>query len=84
MMAQSELKKHAELFDKMADVLGVDLEKAIEDTGALNLIELGDAVLRCAGCSDPSHCAGWLNAHENGAEKAPGYCQNIELFERLK
>ena len=84
MVAQAELKKHAALFDQMAGHVGVDLERAIETDGSLSLDELGDAVLRCAGCSDPGHCAGWMAEQAGVASDAPSYCRNTDLFSRLK
>jgi hypothetical protein len=82
MESQQKLKKHAALFDEMATHLGIDLEAAFERGEALTLDELGEAVLRCANCSDPAHCAGWLGARTE--PRAPSYCQNLDLLSRLK
>ena len=80
------LKKHAHLFDEMAQTLGVDLEAAlIEGRAGFDTDTLGEAVLRCTGCSDPGHCAGWLARPEaQGAEAAPGYCSNGALLDALR
>ncbi|MEX0339202.1 MAG: DUF6455 family protein [Arenibacterium sp.] len=82
MIAQQKLKKHAALFDKMAAKVGVDLEAAFERDSTLTLDELGDAVLRCAECSDPGHCEGWLS--DGVANRAPSYCRNRELLDHLR
>ncbi|WP_306028432.1 DUF6455 family protein [Stappia sp. MMSF_3263] len=40
------------------------------------------AIHRCMGCDRPQDCAGWLDAHEDGARQTPDYCRNGELFAR--
>ena len=75
------LKHHAGLVDRMAGTVGVDLEQAVLD-GALRFDAIADAVLRCTGCPDPAHCAGWLARHDT-ADAPPGYCRNAALFAGL-
>lgn len=82
MVAQPELKHHAALFDEMASHVGVDLEAAFEQGGTLTLDEIGEAVLRCANCSDPGHCTGWLELDQEA--RAPSYCENRDLLKRLQ
>jgi hypothetical protein len=83
MQSQKTLKRHAGLVDRMATTLGLDLEeKALR--GELSVDEIGDAVLRCTGCTDPGSCEGWLDAHaDSGASEPPGYCRNADLFAEL-
>lgn len=38
------------------------------------------AAHRCMGCDRPRDCAEWLAEHEDGADRAPGYCRNGDLF----
>ena len=83
MTANLTYRKHADLVDRMANTLGLDLEeKAME--GKLQIDTLGDAVLHCKGCSDPEGCERWLAAQTGTAEEAPGMCRNADLFELLK
>ena len=83
-MGQSILKRHAELVDRMATTLGVDLEEATM-RGDLPMDEIADVVLRCTNCSDPDGCAHWLDDHAaTGADHAPGYCRNAVQLEGLR
>ncbi|MCE8008687.1 DUF6455 family protein [Aestuariivita sp.] len=81
MYDRSDLKHHAGLVDRMAQTVGVDLEEAVLE-GRMEFDALADAVLRCAGCSDPGHCAGWLDTAQPGA-MPPGYCRNTDLLKAL-
>ena len=83
MQNRSVLKRHAQLVDRMASALGIDLEEA-GMRGDLSPSELSDAVLRCTGCSDPDQCERWLDEHEQGADETPGGCRNSDLFRQLK
>ncbi|MCB1341611.1 MAG: hypothetical protein KDK24_11245 [Pseudooceanicola sp.] len=76
-----DMKRHAGLVDDMARALGVDLEEAAL-RGLVDIDEISDAVLRCAGCADPGHCAGVLAAQPRLAA-APGYCRNRALMGQL-
>lgn len=76
------LKHHANLMDRMADTVGVDLQDAVIQ-GAARFDDIADAVLHCTECSNPAHCAAWLEKTP-AAEEPPGYCRNAELFARLK
>jgi hypothetical protein len=82
MHSPETLKRHAALMDRMSEKLGVDLEEAVL-TGLLRFDEVADAVLRCASCSNPEHCAGWL-AESAARDAPPGYCRNTELFAALR
>ena len=86
MQNRDVLKRHADLVDSMADTLGIDLEVAAM-RGDLDIEEISDAVLRCTACSNPEHCAGWIEAKRSEGEtvdKPVSYCRNSALFERLK
>lgn len=83
MPANLTYKRHADLVDRMANALGLDLEEKIME-GKLQIDTLGDAVLRCTGCTDPTACEGWLATVEGVAPEAPGMCRNVDLFELLK
>lgn len=77
-------KRHADLVDRMANTLGLDLEEKIMQ-GKLEIDTLGEAVMRCTGCADPDACEQWLAAQEGTAPAAaPGLCRNADLFEMLK
>ena len=82
MQGKRELKTHAALVDQMAKTVGVDLEEAVLQ-GIAEFDDLADAVLRCTGCSDPAHCAGWL-AETNTRQTPPSYCRNYDLLMDLK
>uniref|UniRef100_UPI003BA9CAD9 DUF6455 family protein n=1 Tax=Stappia sp. TaxID=1870903 RepID=UPI003BA9CAD9 len=34
----------------------------------------------CLGCTRPQECSQWLEDNAEGAERAPGYCPNADLF----
>lgn len=46
--------------------------------------QLRQAATRCMGCGKPDDCAAWLDEHAGGADRAPGYCPNRDLFETWK
>ncbi len=82
-MQTSTLKRHADLMDRMATTLGLDLEeKALR--GDLPFDEISEAVLRCTGCTGAGDCNHWLEAHPEGAEQTPSYCRNSDLFKTLR
>jgi hypothetical protein len=83
MTAPDKYKKHADLFDRTATRLGLDLEE-LAMAGALSIDEISDAVLRCTECSNPSDCRHWLDRNEGIAEAPPIYCRNQELMDALK
>lgn len=61
---------------RMAAVLGVDALLA----GPAR----SDAAARCADCADRDRCADWLPAAEiRGADHAPGFCRNADVFDVL-
>ena len=81
MSRRETLRHHAGLVDQMATTLGVDLEEAAL-SGALRVDDIADAVLRCTQCSNPGHCETFL-AQSHAAPKAPEYCRNRSLLDRL-
>lgn len=83
MHSQEKLKHHADLVDRMATSMGVDLEEQLFH-GKMSPSDLPDAVLRCAACSDPVHCNAWLNRRETRADATPGYCRNADLMATLR
>lgn len=83
MTEPDKLRKHADLFDRTATRLGLNLEE-LAMSGALSIDEISEAVLRCADCSNPSDCKHWLERDEGIAVKPPVYCRNQELMDVLK
>lgn len=77
------LKRHAELVDRMADTLGLDLEEAIMK-GQMQVDTLGEAVLRCSGCTQADGCNHWMDEQTATADQPPEYCRNSDLFAVLK
>ncbi len=83
MQSQEKLKHHADLVDRMATAIGVDLEDLLF-RGQMSPSDVPDAVLRCAACSDPVHCNAWLNRRDTLADATPGYCRNADLMATLR
>jgi len=88
MPTNKTLRRHAELVDRMAGALGLDLQEVVM-RGQLSPDELPDMVLRCTGCGNPEGCEVWLvksaaraDAPVSGA--APYYCRNAGVFDDLK
>lgn len=82
------LRHHADLVDRMAGALGVDLEEAVM-RGDMGPDALPDMVLRCSACASPGQCEDWLarnprHADTAGPETTPYYCRNAEVFDDLK
>jgi len=83
MQSTSTLKRHADLVDRMANTLGVDLEEKMM-AGQMRPGVLSDAVLACTGCANPEACGHWLAAQGAVVEQGPDYCRNGDLFTLLK
>jgi len=83
MSNQQTRKRHADLVDRMANTLGIDLEEKIME-GQLQIDTLGDAVLACTGCSNPEYCDHWMDQQNDTTDQAPDYCRNTEIFNFLK
>lgn len=75
----TRIDRHAELLDRMADTLGIDVAQEMIE-GRLTPDGLDILVDRCMGCSDPEACQGWLDAKKDGADAAPIYCVNGGVF----
>ena len=81
MIDQCQLKKHADLFTRMGDAVGVDLqEEAIK--GTLRFDEIAESVLRCTRCGQVEACQKWLSESHDTAQ-APDYCRNRDLLDFL-
>ncbi|PJE28935.1 hypothetical protein SAMN06297129_1208 [Pseudooceanicola antarcticus] len=73
----SRLDKHMDLMTGMADRIGVDLDRALQnETMAASY---RSAVLRCATCREAGACAQWQAAHGK-AHVTPDYCRNAQWF----
>ena len=83
MPTTATLKCHADLVDRMANAVGVDLEEKIMQ-GKIDFDGISDAVLNCVGCTGVPACENWLAAHAAGAETPPEMCRNRDLFALLK
>jgi hypothetical protein len=74
--------RHADLVDRMAGALGVDLTEEML-RGNLPPQDLRGLVLNCMGCREAKACEGWLAENAAGADVAPGYCRNRERLQAL-
>jgi hypothetical protein len=83
MSGQSKYDEHAALMQRMAETLGLDLTEEMM-SGRWTPEDMQAGVSRCLGCTDPSTCKGWLSAHGEGADEAPGYCRNKDLLEAMR
>ena len=81
MCENSKYRRHAELFLKMAEAQGVDLEEAAL-RAEIAPDELTDGVLRCMGCLEANACETGLDRNEF-TEAVPDYCRNGEMFRAL-
>ena len=77
------LKTHANLFDRMGQAMGLDLEQEAID-GTLRFEEIAEAVLRCTRCTCPKVCDRTLASLEGEIERTPDYCRNADLLAYLK
>ena len=77
------IKRPADLVDRMARTLGMDLEEEVY-AGQLDPETLCDTVLRCTGCTDPDGCEAWMAAQAGPVEATPIMCRNGEVFAALK
>ncbi|TMV09787.1 hypothetical protein FGK63_01585 [Ruegeria sediminis] len=81
MTDRDTLRRHADLVDRMASTLGIDLQETAI-SGNVSSDEISDAVLRCTDCPNPDNCASYLaRVHHSGL--TPEYCRNQDLFARL-
>jgi hypothetical protein len=82
MLWMDRFDKHAELVNRMAETLGVDLAEEML-RGNLPPQDLRATVLNCMGCREAGACENWLSDHPEGADATPGYCRNKERLEAL-
>lgn len=90
MFGARTLNRHAQLMNRMAQVLGVDLTETMA-RGLLSGEDWRGAVVRCTGCADPEGCLHWLSEqdapedHDGAAtaEAAPEFCNNRLMMARL-
>jgi len=83
MFGFNKFDRHAELVDKMAETLGVDLAEAVQ-RGELPPQKLRSSVFNCMGCRQADACEHWLEEHAGGADLTPEYCRNDALFRQLR
>jgi hypothetical protein len=76
------LRRHASLFDTMAQTVGLDLEE-LHFRGKLTTGDIEDGVLRCTGCTQPEACAHLL-ASKPDTDVPPSYCRNADLLRELQ
>ncbi|MEM6463314.1 MAG: DUF6455 family protein [Pseudomonadota bacterium] len=72
----SHIERHARLFERMMVKLGVR-----EEMAAMKDVETA-ASKRCLGCAAADACGSWLD-EDTEAPRAPSYCRNAALFDRL-
>ena len=80
---QMTLRRHADLVDRMATTLGLDLEE-LTMAGQLRFGTISDAVLNCTGCANTAGCERWLAMQDCTASETPDMCRNADLFRMLK
>ena len=83
MTNQTTLRRHADLVDRMATAMGMDLEE-LTMAGQIRFDTLSDAVMACTGCSNVEACEHWLAMQKADAEQTPEMCRNSDLFALLK
>lgn len=78
-----KLDRHAGLVNRMADTLEIDLAEAAL-RGEMAGQDFRSMVMSCVGCTHAGDCEHFLDEHRiDGAEEAPSYCRNHDLFDRL-
>ncbi len=83
MSTQTRFKQAADLVDRMASQQALDLETLVL-RGQLSMDAIGEAVVRCAGCTDPEGCDAWLGLQTVPVARGPEMCRNQPLFDLLK
>lgn len=86
MPLKSGYDHHANLVDRMADTLGLDLRREME-RAKISYQQLDGAVVRCMDCppDPPEGCELWMESRAaGGATHAPGICRNKALLENLR
>lgn len=82
MTLMNRFDTHADLVNRMAETLGVDLGEQML-RGNLPPQDMRSTVVACMGCKQPGACADWLDAHPEGSDVTPSYCRNKERLEAL-
>ena len=83
MFGFEKFDRHAELVDRMADTLGVDLTEAVQ-RGDLPPDDLRRSVFNCLGCKEVGACEHWLEENSAGSDVTPGYCRNDAMLRMLR
>ena len=85
MFSLRKFSDHANLVTRMANILGIDLSKAMTRNPQIAQ-DWRATVVNCTRCSAPETCATWLAAQEAQAGQAPrppSFCRNSAYLERL-
>ncbi|MDJ0825241.1 MAG: DUF6455 family protein [Rhodobacter sp.] len=77
-----KIRRHADLFTRMAETVDADLPAAAIE-GRVQEHDLRTAIFSCLGCDEAEACRQWLDAHSDGAGAPPSYCRNTALLQRL-
>ena len=76
---KGDREAHARLARGMVRRTGVDLGDRVVD-GRVTEAALGSILDRCCQCPYPGSCQAWQQDNAGGAETAPSYCLNRDLF----
>ncbi|MHC0053395.1 DUF6455 family protein [Actibacterium sp. D379-3] len=84
MFGLTKLDEHADLVQRMADVLGVDLAEEMQ-AGRLTPEQFRSTVLRCVGCLEAGECQHFLALNaESGSDETPSFCRNKAELEAMR
>ncbi|MDF1855259.1 DUF6455 family protein [Pseudooceanicola sp.] len=82
MSFSDKLDRANDLFNGMADRLGVDMASRVSNDPE-SIYAYRNAVIRCSGCENPEACQGWQVEHPT-AREAPSYCRNRDALRAMK
>ncbi|WP_272944413.1 DUF6455 family protein [Thioclava atlantica] len=86
MHAARNLNRHAAMLNRMAELVGADLTRAMV-SGRLSGEAWKEALIRCTGCKEQKACMIWLAEHDGQAGagiEPPQYCENRLTTCRLR
>lgn len=76
------IRRHANLFLRMAEAEGIDLDETVLRAQIMP-DDVVDGVLRCTGCTSADACEKTLDSGEHHGG-VPSYCQNAAMLAALK
>ena len=77
-----KIERHSGLVNRMSDATGADIVAGMT-SGEISETDLRRVVVNCMRCPMVEPCEDWLDETGDGPAKAPEFCRNKAMMDRL-